>query len=160
MSIYEPLRTRLEASPQAAVTLSFDEIERLLGRRLPPSAYDEKIKRQWWANTDTHSQARAWLKAGRKARLDRQRDAVTFTKAAPENEQGLVVDRLKLTGAACQLLEKRAAMKGLTQAAAAAEILNEAARADRLALIQSFAGKSRYSSVSSADMIREDRDAR
>lgn len=60
---YYPLYQHLTNQEQRTVTLTFDEIESILGRTgaLPPSS---KEHRAWWANTDSHVQAKAWLAAG------------------------------------------------------------------------------------------------
>lgn len=164
MSVYSPLQQRLANAAQDSVTLSFEEIERVLGRKLPPSAYDEQIKRQWWANTDTHSQARAWLRAGRKARLDAARNHVTFVRERPavwEDAPGLPLDAL--TPAARRLVEEVSQDRGLTPAAAAAALLDEAARLRRRKVLEAMddiRGRSTYSDVSSVDLIQEDRDGR
>lgn len=154
MSVYAPLERRLAQADQDAVTLSFDEIERLLGRKLPQSAYDERIKRQWWANTDTHSQAKAWLKTGRKARLNVAENQVTFIR------DDLSMTASALTPAAKQLVRAVAQDRGVDTSTAMAILLNEAARARRRAILDWFDGKSTYSETSSAALIREDRDAR
>jgi hypothetical protein len=63
MGKYVPLKRFLEAAPksQKSVTLSFAQVEVILRDTLPPSA---RNRRQWWANDETHVQARAWLVAG------------------------------------------------------------------------------------------------
>ena len=53
---YAPLQRYL-ASAGHPVTLSFDEMGRLVGG-LPPSAYRH---RAWWSNNSTHVVAQAWL---------------------------------------------------------------------------------------------------
>jgi hypothetical protein len=63
---YEPLELHLRAVPAKTkeVTLSFIEIEGILGASLPASA---RTHRPWWANqkdSKTRPQARAWLAAG------------------------------------------------------------------------------------------------
>lgn len=164
MSVYSPLQQRLANAAQESVTMSFGEIERILGRKLPPSAYDEQIKRQWWANTDTHSQARAWLRVGRKARLDAARNHVTFVRETPavwEDAPSLPLD--SLTAAARRLVEEVSQERGLAPAAAAAALLDDAARLRRrkvLDAMDEIRGRSIYSDVSSVDLIREDRDGR
>ena len=63
-SKYAPLQMRLMAvSPSEGYeTLSFGEIEQIIGDKLPPSAHDH---RAWWSNrAGSHVQARAWLEAG------------------------------------------------------------------------------------------------
>lgn len=62
MSKYEPLEKYLIASKEDAVALSFSQIEKILNRALPRSAFDY---REWWANTQgSHVQAKAWMSAG------------------------------------------------------------------------------------------------
>lgn len=41
--------------------LSFEQISNIMGAPLPRSASDH---RAWWANTESHSQALAWISAG------------------------------------------------------------------------------------------------
>jgi hypothetical protein len=65
-SKYEPLELHLRAtSPKVReVTLSFAEIERILGAPLPESAITH---RPWWGNqreSKSRPQAHAWLSAG------------------------------------------------------------------------------------------------
>lgn len=63
---YEPLAEYLRSVPLATdeVTLTFADLEGILGFRLPKSATDY---RQWWENPsepDGRSQASAWSAAG------------------------------------------------------------------------------------------------
>ena len=61
---YAPLASWLAGldADKEMVQATFDELEQVLGRRLPDSA---RTHRAWWANdSHTHSQARAWLGAG------------------------------------------------------------------------------------------------
>lgn len=62
-SRYAPLHEHLKNVPKDTKTyeLSFDEIATIMGDKLPQSAYDH---RAWWANTESHSQALAWISAG------------------------------------------------------------------------------------------------
>ena len=81
MGKYDPLRRFLEdAAPNASqITLSFRQIEQILGDTLPPSAREH---RPWWANPSSvtdHPTAQAWLAAGRKVdKVDRQEEWVRF----------------------------------------------------------------------------------
>lgn len=60
-SKYYPLFEYLDQlSDSGLIELSFDEIEEILGKKLPNSA---RISRAWWANSPT-SQGRAWQEAG------------------------------------------------------------------------------------------------
>ena len=47
MSKYSPLGDFLKAWPDREITLTFEEIEEIIGSRLPPSAY---AKRGFWNN--------------------------------------------------------------------------------------------------------------
>lgn len=63
---YEPLEIHLRATPPKVreVTLSFAEIERILGAPLPESSITH---RPWWGNqrdSKSRPQAHAWLSAG------------------------------------------------------------------------------------------------
>lgn len=63
---YEPLEIYLQNQPGAKkeVSLSFREIEEIIGASLPVSA---RTYQAWWANqkdVSTRSQAKAWLSAG------------------------------------------------------------------------------------------------
>jgi len=66
-SRYDPLRTYLAGRGEPVIRLSFGEIERILGVRLPDSA---RRHRAWWSNSQegTHVHARSWLEAGRRTR--------------------------------------------------------------------------------------------
>lgn len=62
-SKYYPLFKHLQSCDQAVVTLTFAEIEALMGCALPTSA---SKKKNWWSNRDSPSalQAFAWVRAG------------------------------------------------------------------------------------------------
>ena len=83
MSKYDPLHTFLEnAVPDLLeITLSFQQIERILGFALPPSV---RQYRAWWANPSTscdHPYAQAWLAAGWKVdTVDQHGEWVRFRK--------------------------------------------------------------------------------
>ena len=63
MSKYEPLRTYLEGRSTEAVSMTFSEIEKILGFKLPRSqAYPA-----WWSNNPTNNvMTNEWLAAGYK----------------------------------------------------------------------------------------------
>lgn len=166
MSVYEPLQSYLTDNPDASVIMSYKEIERLLGRRLPNTAYGDN-KRQWWANTETHSQALAWLRANRKAKLDVKRDRVTFVRESGvsgsdasmnRGTSGIMLDGLE--PATLRLLQDVAEDRGASLAGAAAILLNQMAKRRRQATLEWFAANTTPSSVTSADLVRADRDAR
>ncbi len=76
---YEPLRRHLAAHTGTDLTLTFTDIEHLLGAPLPEEAW----RRTWWTNAPNAPQARAWLRAGWQVRWVRRSGAeaaVTFTR--------------------------------------------------------------------------------
>lgn len=77
---YMLLKRYLEGQRLSRLRLSFQDVERMLGEALPPSAYKRPA---WWANDATgHAQARAWLEAGFKtADVDVEGKAVSFVRS-------------------------------------------------------------------------------
>ena len=97
---YQPLAEHLIRQQAEAVPLTFEEIESILGAKLPPSARKHQA---WWANDGAHHvNARAWLNAGyRTERVDVGGERLVFRKArgssrrtAPPAEGG-VLERLR-----------------------------------------------------------------
>jgi hypothetical protein len=82
VSKYEPLPQFLASANGSVKRLSFAEIERILGFKLPKSAYEHEA---WWSNNATgHSHARAWLDAGwRTQEVDLSGRKVTFHRLRP-----------------------------------------------------------------------------
>lgn len=78
-SIYDPLRDYLRQQTLTEFVLTFEEIKRILGRKLPPSA----VKFQWWANTKSvrHSQREAWRAGGYDAYLIQDSEKIKFQKS-------------------------------------------------------------------------------
>lgn len=79
-SKYYPLFEHLQRCNQEAVTLTFTEIEALMGCSLPTSALRKK---NWWSNRDSSSalQAGAWISAGYQIEsVDLIQQTVTFHK--------------------------------------------------------------------------------
>ena len=61
MSKYQPLTDYLRRSGAAVVPMTFEQVERLIGAKLPPTAR----KRAWWSNNPTNNvMTKAWLAAG------------------------------------------------------------------------------------------------
>ena len=75
---YAPLAAYLAAQPGDAVTLSFAEIETLIGARLPPTAR----RQSWWSNSPRwFPHARTWLATGwRIQTVNLAWRTVTFTR--------------------------------------------------------------------------------
>lgn len=64
MGKYDPVREYLFTSGKATVSMSFDELGRLVSGGLPRSAYTYAA---WWANEKSpkmHVQKHAWMAAG------------------------------------------------------------------------------------------------
>jgi hypothetical protein len=160
--------------------MTYDEIETLLGRKLPNTAYGNSW-RQWWANTETHSQALAWLRAGwrvtrpdlvnKRVEFRRQPDRVVPTNggssgspvlsraADPGGHESIVLDRNNLTPTAVRMIEDAAEQVEGNLGRAAAELLNRAAMARRRQLLDWFVENAPRIGATSVDLIREDRDA-
>ncbi|KJR45057.1 hypothetical protein UF75_4551 [Desulfosporosinus sp. I2] len=60
---YIDLTNYLKNKKGNSAKLAFQEIETILGFKLPSTA---RSHREWWANDHTHSQAVAWQNAGYK----------------------------------------------------------------------------------------------
>lgn len=61
MSKYEPLGAFLQSRSAEEVPMTFAQIEKLVGAKLPPSAK----YRAWWSNNPTNSvMTKVWLEAG------------------------------------------------------------------------------------------------
>ena len=80
MSKYDPLQTYLAQCEGSQRTLSFAEIERIIGAALPRSAREY---REWWANqSDTRNrpQAKAWQSAGWEVRSVQLGQRIEFVR--------------------------------------------------------------------------------
>ena len=75
---YRGLAEYLLSSNETRITLSYSQIEEILGFALPDTA--RKFKQSYWANTETHSYASSWMAVGYKTRVDIESDTVTFIK--------------------------------------------------------------------------------
>lgn len=75
-SKYYPLEKFLKTVSES-ITLSFDEIEKIIGFRLPQSAY---MYAAWWANDEFHSHSRVWINSGMYVKNVKVGISVTFSK--------------------------------------------------------------------------------
>lgn len=74
-SKYFPLENYLN---QVSITLTYPELEEILGFELPKTAYKRE---QWWENnTMNHTQANSWLNAGWKVEKVNLGVDVTFVR--------------------------------------------------------------------------------
>jgi Swt1-like HEPN len=76
---YRPLHDHLRRARGDNLTMTFLEVESVLGCALPPSARKHSA---WWANErdGRHVHARAWMDADFRVQLDMNRACVTFVK--------------------------------------------------------------------------------
>jgi hypothetical protein len=81
MGKYRPLTEFLRKQPGDRVPMTFAEVERVLGFKLPRSAREH---RAWWSNNPNNSViTKAWLDAGfQSARVDLQKRTLVFQKHA------------------------------------------------------------------------------
>ena len=80
MKKYEPLGNYLAniSASRDSVTLTFRDLEKIIGARLPPSATKH---RAWWANQETGSPAPHWKSAGFKVgKVDQKQAVVVFCR--------------------------------------------------------------------------------
>jgi hypothetical protein len=175
MSKYTRLRSYLQTQPRKDTDLSFDRIEEILGFILPRSAHEHNA---WWSNErGTHVQARAWMDAGwRVWHVRRSEKKVYFRPNNPESrpspagvaeaaavfvdDDSIVVRTSAFRGGVMRLLEDYCEANGGDLADAVAAILNGLALERRRQLLERFPMTGAPSEVDSADLIREDRDAR
>src|SRR5271163_2399190 len=80
MGKYDRLETYLRGQHADEVPMTFAEIERVTGARLPPSAF---AHRPWWSNNASNSVlTKVWLKAGfRSTRVDMAKHKLVFERA-------------------------------------------------------------------------------
>jgi hypothetical protein len=131
MGVYEPLTRHLRSLPSDSWSTNFSEIEKIIRRPLPSSAYDY---RPWWGNQKkgNHSQARAWRDAGWETRdVDLKRKTLRFERVEKESGAG---PRSEAKTRIEDLWEKARTISGISdrdeliEAALTAFIQREAAR--------------------------------
>ena len=115
MSKYAALEVHLRESGQDSVTMTFAEIERVIGADLPPSAFKH---RPWWSNNPSNSViTHSWLKAGYKSEnVDMAGKTLDFVKTAqypPAGETGSHVLRDAAPPAAASFSLVFGALKGM-----------------------------------------------
>lgn len=77
-TVYQPLIDHLAASTAPVVWLTFAEIERILGTRLPPSA---RTHASFWTRSG-NAHVRGWRAFGWGAHFSRHRAFIHFTREA------------------------------------------------------------------------------
>jgi hypothetical protein len=178
MTKYAKLDRFLRGQTGRWQTMSFGQIEGILGFPLPSSARDH---RGWWSEHKTHTHTKGWTDAGwRVWSVDLGAERVEFQRTGPELAAGVsdspaapfhhqasapqaadlvTFDRAKLNIAARRILNDYTAEFGGDVQRALDKALEEARIASVQRLIDSIP-RSAPSPVSSVDLIREDRDAR
>jgi Bacterial antitoxin of type II TA system, VapB len=127
MSQYAPLANYLERRSEGSWQATFDQIEHILGRKLPQSAYKHD---EWWDNnTKNHSQRKGWRGAGwlttkvdlaeHKVRFVREE----FSRKADSEMESLVRSAQTLTGLPNQEAVVLLAMKELVSREAAKHLI-------------------------------------
>ena len=77
-SKYKALSEFLYENWEKRITLSYAELEKILGFSLPASAHN--LPQSYWANTEYHTYAKSWLKLGYKAKVDIENKQVCFER--------------------------------------------------------------------------------
>lgn len=80
MSKYKPLQEYLANSNRTSISMTFSEIEKILGFKLPQSSHKY---RAWWSNNSSNNvMTEAWLNAGFETReVDLETRKLKFLKA-------------------------------------------------------------------------------
>jgi hypothetical protein len=83
MSKYAPLGNYLREQPFSEVPMTFAEIERVTGIKLPPKAQSH---RAWWSNSPSNNvMTKVWLDAGfRSERVDMAARKLVFRRVHPK----------------------------------------------------------------------------
>ena len=86
MGKYEPLKEFLRRSRTREVRMTFDQIERVIGEKLPPKAQHH---RAWWSNSPTNNvMTKAWLEAGfRSEQVDMEGRKLVFRRVEHKLEK-------------------------------------------------------------------------
>ncbi len=173
MSKYTPLRRFLESQSGNRAALSFQEVERILGFALPPSA---RKHQPWWANTGgSHVHAAAWLDAGwRTAKVEMSNERLVFvregvpraavrprsTSGVEEGSPPFILDMSALTPSAIRLLEDYAEELKTDIGSAVVSFINAGALERRRRLVEELGRNAPVVAGDSTDLVREDRDGR
>lgn len=85
-SKYQPLTDHLRRSGEAAVPMTFEDVERVIGAKLPASAGT----RPWWSNNPTNNvMTKAWRAAGYEStRVDMTSRTLVFRRVTPRGGRG------------------------------------------------------------------------
>lgn len=167
---YDPLKRYLLDHRGDFCTLTFSDIEKIIGASLPSSA---RKRAQWWGNDKTHVQALSWIMAGWNVeRPNFAEQHVFFTRLFSE---GLSPKRRSVGKTSSQVivrdldpetvteLKRRAKRKGRSLQRELKNILTNAARPQRRELIveaDHIRAMTTGPLEDSVSILREDRDSR
>lgn len=177
MTKYRPIQAHLERQSMSELPMRFSEIEQILGFALPPSA---RRYPAWWSNNEgSHVAVQAWRNAGyRTSRVDVPGERLVFVRDSARPTPGVAeaaasfqrqsesqgrrlrLDEHQLPPSTWRMLEEMTHERGEDLSAAAAEVLKQAAVQHRRSIFDWFEQNTRRSEVTSAELIREDRDGR
>jgi hypothetical protein len=82
MSKYAPLENHLAGHSEGAVSMTYEEMQKMLGFELPSSAYKH---RAWWSNGKKGG-SKFWLRVGWMVDSVKLGESVTFCRAEPTIE--------------------------------------------------------------------------
>ena len=170
MRKYDPLRRYLSEQHGDSCTLTFSDIEKIIGALLPSSA---RKRPQWWGNDNTHAQALSWMLAGWSVeRPNLAEEYVFFTrpfrgdsslKRRSVGESSSQVIVRNLDPETVTELKRRAKRKGHSLQRELKNILTNAARPQRRELVAE-ADRIRAMTIGpledSVSVLRKDRDSR
>src|SRR3981081_2671761 len=86
MSKYEPLADFLRQQAAELVAMKFEDIERVVGSKLPPSS---RQHRAWWSNNPNNNvMTKVWLNAGfNTEQVDIEGRRLVFRRIRPRNDR-------------------------------------------------------------------------
>ena len=175
MPTYEPLADYLRTVTTQTIPVTFKDIEKIIGRKLPPSAYKH---RPWWSNNTTNSaMTRVWVNAGwQTEQVDMAAQRLVFrrkTQTPPPPGSAPMAARTpdptvlcirNLSASTLANLKARAELSRKTIEETAREVLEAHAKittAERLQLADRVrAASPNLHHIDVPGMIREDRDSR
>ena len=122
MGKYEPLGDFLRAQRTQEVPVTFDEIERITGVKLPPKAQHH---RAWWSNNPFNNvMTKVWLEAGYETeRVDIAGRTLVFRRAGAAES---APEALAMEAGAPRGHPLRGAMKGLIEIAPGVDLTEPA----------------------------------
>lgn len=168
MSKYGPLGEYLSQQQADRCTLTFSKVEEIIGASLPASAK----RRPWWANHESHSQARSWMRFGWAVRRPRlEKGLVIFVRVGKRegsmgSAAGKASSQVIVRGLDAEIvvkLKQKAKRKGCSLEQELRNILRRAAgqdRVERLAEADRIRAMSPGIQQDSVRILREDRDSR